>query len=247
MREEGAEEAGGVMHCFTETWEVAEAALALGFHISFSGIVTFKNAVALKDVARRVPLERMLICRADSLSSRPVPFAARRTSRPMYPHVAAEIGAAARRCPSLRWPPRRPTISSDSSGSTAMFIESRRFVLATLAALTLGAAATGYAQVSATDLAAAAANDRAADVKAMLAKGADANAVDANGEPLIVLAARNGSVGVVDVLIAAKANLNARNPFGDTALAIASSGEEGLGAGGQVAARRGRRRQRRRA
>ena len=57
MREERAGEAGGVMHCFTETWEVAQAALDLGFHISFSGIVTFKNAVELQDVARRVPLD----------------------------------------------------------------------------------------------------------------------------------------------------------------------------------------------
>lgn len=61
MAEEGAGEVGGVMHCFTETWEVASAALDLGFHISFSGIVTFKNALQIKDVARRVPLDRMLI------------------------------------------------------------------------------------------------------------------------------------------------------------------------------------------
>ena len=49
MKEENAAEAGGVMHCFTETWEVAEAAMAMGFYISFSGIVTFKNAAQLKD------------------------------------------------------------------------------------------------------------------------------------------------------------------------------------------------------
>jgi TatD DNase family protein len=61
MREEGAGAAGGVMHCFTESWETAAACLDLGFHISFSGIVTFKNAKALHEVARRVPLERMLI------------------------------------------------------------------------------------------------------------------------------------------------------------------------------------------
>ena len=72
MREEGAGEAGGVMHCFTETWDVARAALDLGFHISFSGIVTFKNAQALKDVARRVPLDRMLI-ETDSPYLAPVP------------------------------------------------------------------------------------------------------------------------------------------------------------------------------
>jgi len=61
MREEGAGEAGGVMHCFTEGWEVAEAAMGMVFHISFSGIVTFKNAKALREVARRVPLEKMLV------------------------------------------------------------------------------------------------------------------------------------------------------------------------------------------
>ena len=82
MREESARDAGGVMHCFTETWEVARAALDLGFHISFSGIVTFKNAHELKDVARRVPLDRLLI-ETDS----PVPRAgavprASATSRP---------------------------------------------------------------------------------------------------------------------------------------------------------------------
>ena len=72
MRDERAGDVGGVMHCFTETWEVAEAALALGFHISFSGIVTFRNAVELKDVARRVPLDRMLV-ETDSPYLAPVP------------------------------------------------------------------------------------------------------------------------------------------------------------------------------
>jgi TatD DNase family protein len=90
MREERASEAGGVMHCFTETWEVAAAALDLGFHISFSGIVTFKNARALKDVARRVPLERMLI-ETDSPYLAPVPFRGK-TNQPAYVrHVAEEI------------------------------------------------------------------------------------------------------------------------------------------------------------
>ncbi|MGI9310265.1 MAG: TatD family hydrolase [bacterium] len=57
----GAAEAGGVMHCFAEDWAVAERALAIGFYISFSGIVTFNNADAIKEVARRVPLARMLV------------------------------------------------------------------------------------------------------------------------------------------------------------------------------------------
>jgi len=90
MREEHASECGGVMHCFTETWEVASAALDLGFHISFSGIVTFKNAVELKDVARRVPLERMLI-ETDSPYLAPVPHRGKRNQPAFVPHVAAEI------------------------------------------------------------------------------------------------------------------------------------------------------------
>ena len=88
MHEEGAEEAGGVMHCFTETWDTAEAALDLGFHISFSGIVTFKNAGALKDVARRVPLERLLV-ETDSPYLAPVPHRGK-TNRPAWVRYVAE-------------------------------------------------------------------------------------------------------------------------------------------------------------
>jgi TatD DNase family protein len=90
MREEGAQEAGGVMHCFTESWEVAEAALALGFHISFSGIVTFKNAVALKDVARRVPADRMLV-ETDSPYLAPVPHRGKSNQPAFVRHVAEEV------------------------------------------------------------------------------------------------------------------------------------------------------------
>jgi TatD DNase family protein len=90
MRDEGARDAGGVMHCFTETWEVARAALDLGFHISFSGIVTFKNARDLKDVACRVPLDRVLI-ETDSPYLAPVPYRGKRNQPAYVPHVAAEI------------------------------------------------------------------------------------------------------------------------------------------------------------
>ena len=90
MREERAGEVGGVMHCFTETWDVAPAALDLGFHISFSGIVTFKNAVELKDVARRVPLDRMLI-ETDSPYLAPVPYRGKRNQPALVVHVAEEI------------------------------------------------------------------------------------------------------------------------------------------------------------
>jgi len=90
MRDERAGEAGGVMHCFTETWEVAAAALDMGFHISFSGIVTFKNSVPLKEVARRVPLERMLI-ETDSPYLAPVPHRGKRNEPAFVKHVAEEI------------------------------------------------------------------------------------------------------------------------------------------------------------
>lgn len=97
MRAEDAGAAGGVMHCFTETWEVARAALDLGFHISFSGIVTFKNALAIKDVARRVPLEQMLI-ETDSPYLAPVPFRGK-INQPAYVRYVAEEIARLRDIP----------------------------------------------------------------------------------------------------------------------------------------------------
>jgi TatD DNase family protein len=90
MQEEGAGEAGGVMHCFTEAWEVAEAAIAMGFYISFSGIVTFKNAVPLKEVARRVPMERMLV-ETDSPYLAPVPHRGKSNQPAFVRHVAEEV------------------------------------------------------------------------------------------------------------------------------------------------------------
>lgn len=88
MAEEGAQAVGGVMHCFTETAEVARAAMEMGFYISFSGIVTFKNAVALKEVAREVPLDRMLI-ETDSPYLAPVPYRGK-TNQPAYVRFVAE-------------------------------------------------------------------------------------------------------------------------------------------------------------
>lgn len=90
LREEHAEEIGGVMHCFAEDWEMAEQAMALGFYISFSGIVTFKSATTLQDVARRMPLERMLV-ETDSPWLAPVPYRGK-TNQPAYvKHVAEYI------------------------------------------------------------------------------------------------------------------------------------------------------------
>ncbi len=90
MREENAKAVGGVMHCFTETWTVAEAALDLGFMISFSGILTFKSAENLREVARKVPLESILV-ETDSPYLAPVPYRGK-TNEPAYVrYVAAEL------------------------------------------------------------------------------------------------------------------------------------------------------------
>lgn len=88
MQDEGAEKVGGVMHCFTESWEVAQAAMQMNFFISFSGIVTFKNAQALKEVATLVPLDRMLI-ETDSPYLAPIPFRGK-TNQPAYVRYVAE-------------------------------------------------------------------------------------------------------------------------------------------------------------
>ena len=92
MAEEGADQIGGVMHCFTESWEVAQKAMEMNFYISFSGIVTFKNAANLKETAKKIPLERMLI-ETDSPYLAPVPFRGK-TNQPAYVrHVAEEIAS----------------------------------------------------------------------------------------------------------------------------------------------------------
>jgi TatD DNase family protein len=87
MREEGADQAGGVMHCFTESWDVARQALDLGFYISLSGIVTFRNADALRDVAKKVPAERLLI-ETDSPYLAPVPQRGKPNEPAFVRHVA---------------------------------------------------------------------------------------------------------------------------------------------------------------
>jgi TatD DNase family protein len=73
LKEEGADQCRGVMHCFSEDWEVAKKALDLGFYISFSGIVTFKNATTVQDVARKCPIDRVLV-ETDSPYLAPVPL-----------------------------------------------------------------------------------------------------------------------------------------------------------------------------
>lgn len=97
MAEEGAGAAGGVMHCFTESWEVARAALDMNFYISFSGIVTFRNAEALRDVARQVPTDRLLV-ETDAPYLAPVPFRGK-PNEPAYVRYVAECVAGLRGVP----------------------------------------------------------------------------------------------------------------------------------------------------
>ena len=90
LKEEGADAIGGVMHCFTETWEVARAALDLGFYISMSGIVTFRNAQSLREVAAAVPLDRLLI-ETDSPYLAPVPHRGKTNEPGLVRHVGEFI------------------------------------------------------------------------------------------------------------------------------------------------------------
>ena len=90
LEEEGAREIGGVMHCFVDDWDTARRAMDLGFCISFSGIVTFRNAVDLQDVARRVPLDRLLV-ETDSPYLAPVPFRGKQNQPAWVRHVAEFI------------------------------------------------------------------------------------------------------------------------------------------------------------
>lgn len=89
MHEEHADRVRGIMHCFTEDWDMARAALDLGFYISFSGIVTFNNARDLQEVARKVPLDRILI-ETDCPYLAPVPFRGK-INQPAYVTHTAEF------------------------------------------------------------------------------------------------------------------------------------------------------------
>lgn len=97
MQSEHAQQVGGVMHCFTEGWDTASAALDMGFHISFSGIVSFKSAKALREVAARVPIDRLLI-ETDSPYLAPVPHRGK-TNEPAYVRHVAECLAELREMP----------------------------------------------------------------------------------------------------------------------------------------------------
>lgn len=88
LKQERADKVGGVMHCFTETWEAAQQAMALNFYISFSGIITFPKAQQVKEVAKKMPLDRILI-ETDAPYLAPVPFRGK-TNQPAYVKYVAE-------------------------------------------------------------------------------------------------------------------------------------------------------------
>jgi len=87
IKEKGDEEIGGVLHCFTENWEMAKQALELNYYISFSGIITFKNAESLREVVCKVPLNRILI-ETDSPYLAPVPFRGKPNEPKYIPQIA---------------------------------------------------------------------------------------------------------------------------------------------------------------
>ncbi len=89
LDEEGADEVGGVMHCFVEDWETAQKAMDMNFYISFSGIVTFKNAKEVQEVAKQVPLEQMLV-ETDSPYLTPMPYRGK-PNQPGYTRYVAEF------------------------------------------------------------------------------------------------------------------------------------------------------------
>ena len=97
LKEEGADEVGGIMHCFVEDIETAKQAMDIGFYISFSGIVTFKNATDLKAVAQQVPLNRILV-ETDSPYLAPMPYRGK-TNQPGYTRYVVEEIAKLRDLP----------------------------------------------------------------------------------------------------------------------------------------------------
>ena len=179
---------GGVMHCFTETWDVAKGALDLGFHISFSGIVTFKNAVELKDVARRVPLERMLI-ETDSPYLAPVPYRGKRNQPAYVRHVGEEIarlrGVAA------------AAIGASHVRQLLSTFRDRPMSMRKAFSCAPSVVAAVHRRVADMyeDFIIAVNNDRVAQVKELLAKGIDPNTVGPERRAGALLAARAGQHG----------------------------------------------------
>jgi len=90
LKEEGADEVGGILHCFTESVAVAQAGIDLGFYVSLSGIVSFKNATQVHDVARSIPLDRLLV-ETDAPYLAPVPYRGKPNEPAYVKHVAEAV------------------------------------------------------------------------------------------------------------------------------------------------------------
>jgi len=90
LQAEGASRVGGVLHCFTEDWPMAKAGLDLGFYVSFSGIVTFKNATQIQEVAKKIPIDRLLV-ETDAPYLAPVPFRGKENQPAYVTHTAKYI------------------------------------------------------------------------------------------------------------------------------------------------------------
>ncbi len=98
LQAENADQVGGIMHCFTETWEIAKKALDMNFYISFAGIITFKNADSVREVAKKVPIDKILL-ETDSPYLAPVPYRGK-TNQPAYVHYIAMALAELKNMPS---------------------------------------------------------------------------------------------------------------------------------------------------
>lgn len=118
LRDEGAAEVGGVLHCFTEDWDMAARALDLNFHVSFSGIVTFKSAAQIQEVARRLPAERMLV-ETDSPYLAPVPHRGK-SNHPAWVREVAQFVAK------LRDEPFEQLAATTTDNFFALFRDARR-------------------------------------------------------------------------------------------------------------------------
>ena len=224
MREERADEVGGVMHCFTETWDVAQRALDLGFHISFSGIVTFKNAVELKDVARRVPLERMLI-ETDSPYLAPVPYRGKRNQPAWVPARRARRSRGCAKCRSTA------IAAATSDNFFRLFgVEPQCALIARCAARRCSSRSLAGVADRRARAGTARRPDRSRSPttapttsRRLLARGVDPECRRRERRSAALhRGARGRARASVDVLLAAKAKSNRANRFGDTPLMVAA-------------------------
>lgn len=237
---QGLARARGVFHCFTESMTVARAALDMGFYISFSGILTFKTAADLREVAAFVPLDRLLI-ETDSPYLAPVPHRGKTNSPAYVPHVAALVAQ-------IKGVSVEEVAHTTSANTTALFgrmtgsshgvsttpgqTSDRRQVLLGLIGGALAASAGLHAApVRAQDISKAKAppafftavhRDDLEDVMLLQLRGADLNALDPRGQHALHIALRNGALKVADYLVKRPTvYVDLRNPQGETPLMLA--------------------------